>query len=229
MFYKNGIIKSIENGKAIIEVDLGDDARLVERQGIKECEVGFTDGRKISVNQRKYIYSLIKDVAESVGLGNEPMKEALKNQFCLQTGAKDFSLSTVDMSTAKDFLNFLVEFCVDNEIATRVPLSSISDSSYRYTYACCMNNKCCLTGKQGVVYDIENLTDKIELGAKVLPLSDKAIADLKRYGADNFVAINYVTPIEATLDIVASAQEAARIRESEKETLLRNIIDKEDE
>jgi hypothetical protein len=228
MFYKNGIIKSIENGKAIIEVDLGDDARLLERQGIKECEVGFTDGRKISVNQRKYIYALIKDVAESVGLNNELMKEALKNQFCLQTGAKDFSLSTVDMSTAKDFLNFLVEFCVSNEVDTKIPLSSVSDASHRYTYACCMNNKCCLTGKQGVVYDIVNLTDEIEVGAKVLCLSEKAIADLKRYGDDTFVAINYVTPIEATEDIVEAAREAARIRESEKETLLRDIIDKED-
>lgn len=212
MIYKNGIIKSLENGKAIIEVDLGDDAPLLLKQKIKECEVAFTDGRKISVKQRKYIYSIIKDIAESTGLDNEPMKEAMKHQFCITTGAKDFSLSTVDMTTAKEFLNFLVAFCVENDIPTKLSLSTIADSAYKYVYACCMNNKCCLTGKQGIIYNVETLSETVNIGDKVLPLSAKSLSDLKKYGLETFLAVNFIEPITADEEIADAAERAMLLR-----------------
>lgn len=218
MFYKTGIIKSIENGKAIIEVDLGKEEYLLKKQKIIECEVAFTDGRKISVQQRKYIYSIIKDIAAHTGLDNEPMKEAMKNQFCLRTGNDDFSLSTVDMSTAKAFLDFLVAFCVENDIETKLVLSNIADSSYKYVYACAMNNKCCLTGKEAVIYNIETCSDKIKEGDKILPLSNKSLHQLKQYGMKNFLDVNFIDPILADAQIVKHAEKQAdKRRELEEE------------
>ena len=146
MFFKNGTVKSVEGNKVLIEVDMGKDAYLIGKQKIKECEVAFADGRRISVKQRKYIYSLIRDIAKHAGGENEAIKEAIKNQFCLATGTKEFSLSDVDMSTATSFLEYLVNFCIENEVPTNLPLSSMFDQTWKFVYACCMNRKCCVYG-----------------------------------------------------------------------------------
>ena len=205
VFYKTGIIKSTEGNKVLIEVDMGDDAHLIDKQKIEECEIAFKDGRKISPKQRKYIYGLIKDIAEDTGETNESAKEGLKNKFCIETGTKDFSLSEVDMTTAKDFLNFLVDFCLENEIKTRAPLSSSSETADRFIYACCVHGKCCIYNRPAHIIDVKTMTEEITDKSHVLPLCDKAFDSLKNVGLDVFTTINYITPIKASQSIIDAA------------------------
>ena len=85
---------------------------LLERRSITECEIRLDDGRQISGIQRRHIYALLRDISLWSGHTPEELKEIMKCDFLAQTGGTHFSLSDVDMTTAKDFLQFLIEFCL---------------------------------------------------------------------------------------------------------------------
>jgi disulfide oxidoreductase YuzD len=212
VIYKTGTIKSVENGKVLIEVDMGDEGYLIAKQKITDCEVSFGDGRKISPKQRKYIYGLIKDIAVSTGEDNEAMKEVMKDRFCNITGTKDFSLSNVDMTTAKNFLDFLVDFCIEYDIPTRVQLSATVETASRFVYACCAKMKCCVYNTPADIYDAKTLTNNIKPDSMVLPLSDSAYKQLTEEGLDDFETVNYVKPIKLDAylySIIMAARKAA--------------------
>lgn len=213
MIYKTGIVKSVEGNHVLIEVDMGEDGYLIQKQSIKDCEVAFTDGRKISPKQRKYIYGLIKDVALATGETNEAMKEVLKNRFCEVSGAKDFSLSSVDMTTAKSFLDFLVDFCLQHDIPTKVPLSNAAETATRFVYACCVHQKCCVYNLPAEIYDVKTMTTDVKPGCEVLPLSERAYKELTLAGLSDFTTINFVEPIildTYLYNIIIAARRAAK-------------------
>ena len=119
---------------------LGD---LVRRKRICNAELRFDDGRHISVEQRKKAYATIRDIADWAGYLPEEMKEHLKYEHMIRTGDAYFSLSNCSMDTAREFINTILEFSLENG----VPLSEdavgmgnnrnrIDDSSYRKICLC---------------------------------------------------------------------------------------------
>ena len=91
---------------------------------------------------------------------------------------KLFSLSDCDMTTAREFISYLIEFIIKNDIPTNVPLLEQAEDIGRYIYACLVNKKCCVCGKHADVHHCEgykigagnNRNEVHHLGRKVLPL-----------------------------------------------------------
>lgn len=147
-----------------------------------DVEIGLSDGRKISAKQRRAIYVLLGSIADFAGDTVESQKEIMKLDFilnrlqCIQR--KIFSLSDVDMTTAREFQSFLVDFIIENDIPMSVPLLSQCDDIGRYIYACCMARKCAICGKPADIHHCDgdrigmgNNRDEVHhLGRKVLPL-----------------------------------------------------------
>lgn len=180
------IVDIDEAGVLTIRAPVPDIARAIVRK-YKTAEIILPDGRRISPEQRRKCYALLGEIAEYVdGVRNaetvDEQKELLKQNFMLErmesTERKMFSLADCDMSTAREFITFLIDFIIANDIPTRVPLIEQCEDISRYMYACTANRKCAVCGKPADIHHCEGSRigagvdrEKVhQLGREVLPL-----------------------------------------------------------
>lgn len=175
-----------EDGTAVITAGLPDLDRALLRQ-YKQVEIILTDGRRISPEQRRKAYALIGEITEYVdGIRNadtiEEQKGLLKMEFMLRrmeaTERRMFSLSDCSVTTAKEFITYLVDFIIANDIPTRVPLIDNCDDIAAYMYTCTMHRKCAVCGRPADIHHCEgsrigagvDRKKAHQLGREVLPL-----------------------------------------------------------
>ena len=143
-----------ETGVASIKAIVPDMNRAVLRK-YSTVHIIFDDGRRISCTQRRKCYALLGEIAEYTdGIRTaetvDEQKRLLKMEFMLKrmeaTERRMFSLSDCDMSTAREFITYLIDFIIANDIPTRVPLIDNCDDIAAYMYACTMHRKCAVCG-----------------------------------------------------------------------------------
>ena len=113
--------------------------------------VEFVDKRRISAKQRKKAYVLISYIAAWWGYTPlECMKEMLKLMFIgeAETLRRTFSLSDCDMTTARLFITYLIDFCILHGVDVGEPLYQLSEDIPRYVWACLMNKRCAVCGRK---------------------------------------------------------------------------------
>ncbi len=186
-----GRIVSFNGDRLMIEAKYGDVQTLVKK-GFTDCRVILNDGRKISVDQRKKIYATLNDISAWTGYMPEQMKQIMKYLFIANTGAEYFSFSDVDMTTAKNFLEFLIEFCLYHNIPTRDSLIDRCPEIERYIYMCLKHRKCCITGRKAELHHVDAVgmgRDRNEithLGMRALPLTRKLHTEAHTIGQQAF-------------------------------------------
>lgn len=120
-------------------------------------EVRIDDGRRISSDQRRKIYALIKDIANHTGHHPEYIKEHMKYEFMEKEDRDYFSLSSVDMSTAKYFIDCLLEFCFEWDVPLNTNTVDLAREINNYLYLCLIHRKCAVCGKKADIHHHENL------------------------------------------------------------------------
>lgn len=181
------IVDIAEGGTATIKAVLPSLQHALDRQ-YDDVEIILPDGRRITPEQRRHCYGLIGDIAEYVdGYRNaetiEDAKQMVKWDFILKRmegqERKLFSLSNCDVTTAKEFITYLIDFIVRNDIPTKVPLLEQCEDVGRYVYACIAARRCCVCGKpEAHIHHCEgsrigagnDRTQVHHLGREVLPL-----------------------------------------------------------
>lgn len=165
------------DGKCLLIRAPYEDAMEYVKKNITQCEIRLDDGRTISAGQRKKIYALFRDISLWSGHEPEEVKALMKYEYISKTGAGYFSLSDTDMTTAREFLEFLIEFCVEQDIPTRDSLLSVTPDISRYLYCCLLHKKCCISGKKAELHHVDavgmgrNRKDIIHAGYRVMPLN----------------------------------------------------------
>ncbi|MEF9866348.1 MAG: putative HNHc nuclease [Oscillospiraceae bacterium] len=161
---------------------------ILQKQGINECEIRLVDGRTISSEQRKHIYATISDIAEYTGYLPDEAKAVLKYQFIADTGCEYFSLASVDMTTARKFLDFLINFCIENEIPTSDNLVNRAPDISRYLYACLINKTCCICGAHGKYMVQLHHVDRVGMGRDRNEIIHKGMAVMALCGKHHNLA-----------------------------------------
>jgi hypothetical protein len=149
MFEAVGYISNVtEQGVATIVVPL-EKAYRIDQQEIREVRVIFSDGRTITPEQRKAIYATLRDIADWSGYGYseiEEMKAFFKLELVKMTGCDWFSLSDCDVSTAREMLTLIINFCLKWDVPASESLLKRSEEVGKYLYACLIYKKCCICG-----------------------------------------------------------------------------------
>lgn len=125
---------------------------LFQRKKIRNAEIRFDDGRHISAEQKKKAYATIRDISDWTGYLPEEMKEILKYQHMMRTGDAYFSLSNCSMDTAREFINTILEFALENGIPLSDNAIERTDDIGRYLYYCLLHKKCAICGKDGEIH-----------------------------------------------------------------------------
>ncbi|MCI6610741.1 putative HNHc nuclease [Mitsuokella jalaludinii] len=180
------IVDLLKDGTAVIKAKIPNIEQAL-RRGFLKVEIILWDGRRISPEQRRKCYALLGEIAEYTdGIRTaetvDEQKRLLKMEFMLRrmeaTERRMFSLADCDMSTAREFITYLIDFIIANDIPTRVPLIDNCDDIAAYMYACTMHRKCAVCGKPADIHHCEgsrigvgvDRTKVHQLGREVLPL-----------------------------------------------------------
>ncbi len=147
----------------------------IAKKHIGSVEIRLNDGRTISNDQRKKVFAIIRDIAIWSGHGPEYLRSFLTWDYCMRSGQEYFSLSNVDMTTAKNFITYLIDFCFYNNVPTKDTLLNQTDDIGKYLYMCLEHRKCAICNKPAEVHHV----DRIGIGRdreKVVHVGLRAIA-----------------------------------------------------
>ena len=133
----------------ILEKKIGE--ILVDKH-IKKAEMRFDDGRSISADQRKMAYATIRDIADFTGYLPEEQKEWLKYLYVAKTGKEYISLSNCSMDEAREFINVILEYALENGVQLTEQAINRTDDIGRYLYFCIKHRKCAVCGIQGEIH-----------------------------------------------------------------------------
>lgn len=198
-----GKIVDVVNGGLVVFVPYGDMEKIIKRQ-YNEVQVGLPDGRRISPEQRRKAYALMGEIAEAVGYEKDEIKDVMKHDFVsnhLQQLEKElFSLSDCDVTTAKEYISYLIDFILRNDIPTHVPLIELADDIDRYVYACLIRKKCCICGQKADFHHVDAVgmgNDRNEvqhIGRKCLPLCRAHHVEIHTIGTTEFCNRYHIRP-----------------------------------
>lgn len=144
----------------IPEKALGEYLKRFACNGIVKAELRLDDGRTITAEQRKKAYATIKDISFHTGYLPEEMKEIMKYNYIIETGEDYFSLSDCSMTTARLYINFLIEFAFKWDISLMDHGLNRTDDIGKYLWQCLKFKKCAICGKDAETHH----TDAIGMG-----------------------------------------------------------------
>ena len=133
-----------------------------------EVTILWQDKRTISPEQRRKAWALIGEISAAYGYlspgDKSEVNQNLKAEFLraridkLQADAiRAFSLSDVDMTTARLYIDYLTEFCVVNGIQTHEPLWELADDIEAYVYHCSVNKVCAVCRKHAGIHHVDTV------------------------------------------------------------------------
>ena len=120
--------------------------------GIIIGELRIDDRRCISADQRKKAYATIADIALHTGYLPEQLKEIMKYMYIAKTGADYFSLSDCSVTTARLFINFLIDFALEWNIPLMDLVLNRTDDINAAIYASIKHCRCIICGQEGEIH-----------------------------------------------------------------------------
>lgn len=121
----------------------------------RSAQIRLDDGRRITAEQRKKAYATMRDIAAYTGYLPEEQKEWLKYLHISRTGSDYFSLSDCSVDTAREFINTILDYALEEGI----PLSDLginrTDDIGKYLYFCIKHKKCAVCGRPGEIHHVD--------------------------------------------------------------------------
>lgn len=136
----------------IPDVDLSQ--YIIEKKA-RYAEIRIDDGRTITSLQRRKAYATIRDISSWTGYLPEEQKEWLKYLYIERTGNPYFSLSDCSMDTAREFINIILDYALEEGIPLSERGIERTDDIGRYLYSCIKNKRCAVCGRPGEIHHVD--------------------------------------------------------------------------
>lgn len=150
---------------------LTDAVSLYTQNGYIPGELRLDDGRTITADQRKRTYATLADIAEWCGDAPESIKELMKYRYVAATGRDMFSLSDCSVTTARLFLNFLIDFCMEWNVPLYDTAINRTGDINAAVYSSLKHRRCIVCGKDGDIHH----TDVIGMGRDRAAVDDSKL------------------------------------------------------
>ena len=175
--------------------------------------VEFDDGISITVQQRRYIYVLLRYISlwSSLSLDTEQIKETLKSDFMyehLGTLHKTFSLADCPKEVASAFIEYILSFCLSWHVPIRQDdILQISQEVPNYIRICVLERACAVCGRHADIHHIDavgmggNRDKMIHIEKRVLPLCRKHHSEAHSIGRECFLEKYHLKPVKVDKEI----------------------------
>lgn len=171
-----------------------------------EVLVYWQDSRGRTLDQIRKAWALMGEIAEYQGQGKDDVYREQSTAFSLKhleiLQGELFHLSTATVSTARAFINLLIEIILEYGIPTKEPLYGLCDDIERYVYACLMNKKCAVCGRKTELHHVtkigmgRNRREIDHIGMLALPLCRDHHDEAHSIGETAFQEKYHLVPIE---------------------------------
>ena len=126
-----------------------------------EVLVYWQDSRARTLEQIRKAWALMGEIAEYQGQGKDDVYREQSTAFSLKhleiLQGELFHLSSATVTTARAFINLLIEIILEYGIPTKEPLYGLCDDIHRYVYACLMNKKCAVCGRKAELHHVQKI------------------------------------------------------------------------
>ena len=131
---------------------LTDEVKKLSVNGLLKGELRIDDGRHISAEQRKKAYATLGDIADHLGYPPEELKEIMKYRYIAATGDKYFSFSDCSVTTARHFINYILDFALEWNIPMMDTLVDRTDDIDAAVYSSLKHRRCIVCGTEGEIH-----------------------------------------------------------------------------
>ena len=200
----------------------------IESDEVEVSLIGIREP-KITPEQRRKIFALVHDVTAFISgetdrneirftlsamqvlylmdaADEESVRFALTDNYCRLQGIDLFSLSPnnencASRELASDFIDWLINLCVENAIPCMDTLLNRCEDVERYVYACVANRRCAICGKKADIHEVDTVgmgrnRSKIgHVGQLVEPLCRGHHQEAGEIGQKSFDELYHLSPI----------------------------------
>lgn len=152
------------------------------------------DPRKITVEQRRKCYAMLRDIDAWTGNFNpELTKYDRKADFCGSLGIEWFSLSNCEIETARLFIDYLIGFCLQNDIPFATRTMDAIQGDYALSYYGLKYRQCAICRQHADIAHIQsvgmgnNRRTMSHIGRYVMPLCRGHHMEQHRIGIETFM------------------------------------------
>lgn len=143
---------------------------------------------------------------------SEEVRKKLTYNYCQLRGIDLFSLAertpaTIDMSTARDFIDWLIELCVVNGVPCSESLLNRCEDIRRYLYACILHHTCAICGRKADLHEVDhvgmgrNRREISHAGQRAQPLCRLHHQEAHDWGQQTFDTFYHLECIELTEEL----------------------------
>lgn len=208
MIVRGSIVSANHSG---LTITVPYDPRYVTQRW-QTVDVSIPDGRKISPEQRRKAYALMGEIAAWSGMTPEEVKLTHKHEFVIRhlegLHRELFSLADCDMTTARQFISYLINFVLEFDIPLRVPLTDVCDDVKQAVYACLIHKKCIVCGRRCELHHVDrvgmgnNRREINHLGRRCLPLCREHHLEVDQIGDKALMDKYHLEPVQIDEKII---------------------------
>lgn len=164
----------------------------------------LVDSRCITDLQRRKIYAMLHEIADWIGNLPEQVKHLFKWKFVqeqMDGFGEYFSLSDVDETTARAFIEYLIEFMLAHGVPSSKPLYELCDDIQRYVYLCAKYKRCAVCGRKTELHHVDavgmgrNRNEIEHIGLRALPLCEMHHEEVHRIGNGEMCEKYHIEPV----------------------------------
>lgn len=204
MITQGKILREVEEG-FLVFLPMRDKSAVWDKYR-QEVNVELIDPRRISPQQRRKAYALIRDIA--LWMGGSPMETAKElTKWIFQesdpaTLEETFSLSDCSMEVARLYITFLIDFCLLHDVPCGEPLYKLAEDIGRYVWVCALNKRCAVCGRKAELHHVDavgmgrNRKEICHIGMHVLPLCRTHHTEIHRIGRETFLRRYILEPVK---------------------------------
>lgn len=111
------------------------------------AEVEVPDNKKLSIDQRKKIFALCRDIELHWGEPVESLRKRFQAELEILNGYNEISLSNCSMRIASELIELIIAFMFHHQIPMRVETSKLLSGDKAMLYWATVNRNCVLCGK----------------------------------------------------------------------------------
>ena len=111
------------------------------------AEVEVPDNKKLSIEQRKKIFALCRDIELHWGEPVESLRKRFQAELEIMSGYEEISLRDCSMRVARELIELIIAFMFHHQIPMRVETSKLLSGDKAMLYWATVNRNCVLCGK----------------------------------------------------------------------------------
>ncbi|TPR12758.1 putative HNHc nuclease [Apilactobacillus timberlakei] len=208
----NGYIVGFENGIIQLKVDkLTDELiRFIKANLGSQVELNIDDGRHITKDQRNKAWAMMSDISDYTGYSLIEVEERMKVRFlCTRRHPKWFSLSNCGINMAKVFIDFLIAYCLKEEIPFTTKVFDEIQHSYALRIRLIKHRLCYVCGKPHADVDHFNTIGSgrnrrhvNQIGMYAWSVCRKHHTERHKIGVKSFAKKYQIKPVKLTRELI---------------------------